>query len=705
MANMQGLSIAEMWKRVSYLRMLDILNNISGKLLLACFLILLSLKSNGESPRDSLKQLLNDKNLANRSEVLLNLFVRYRTIDFDSARYYAEESLKEAKIDKDSLMVVRAEYALGYLLSNNGFFIEAIEHFNRALKTAKNNNYRRRLKSTLNSLALTHYYEGSYDKSLEYHFESLKLREEDNNQQEIAIAANNIGLVYYQMQDFDKARLYYDRALDIKQSLNASGTESTYNNLGLAYQGLGNYPKALENFEKVIEICQVGCNDDLLVVAYTGAGAAYYNLNNSKEAENLYELALILALKNNFEMRTVTIYSNWARLLLDQEELDEAREYLDESQSIADKISLRKWQSLNAKLYAELFSKLGDFEKAYSFQQQYDSISKSIINETIARNMLDIQVDYQEKENLEKIASQDQEISRRNTLLYLSVVIIILISIILFILYRINQLRRKTNRELAEAKRTIEQQNNVLEEKVRERTKELKEANAALMKSNTDLDNFIYKTSHDIRGPLATLQGMCNVALIDINDQKSRDYFDKIGKTAFRLNEILSKLLIINQINNSLIAQNPIDLQGLSKEIVREQSFISGQNDIKVENKIGKLDNFQSDEVLLKIILGNMVSNAFKFHNSSNRVNSWVRLEAHRENGHLKLNVIDNGIGVDEKASSKIFEIFSRASEVSDTAGLGLYLVKLAVEKLHGKITHSKTDEGYTKFTVELPSN
>ncbi|MEM1408446.1 MAG: HAMP domain-containing sensor histidine kinase, partial [Bacteroidota bacterium] len=253
--------------------------------------------------------------------------------------------------------------------------------------------------------------------------------------------------------------------------------------------------------------------------------------------------------------------------------------------------------------------------------------------------------------------------------------------------------------------RTIEQQNNVLEEKVRERTKELKEANAALMKSNTDLDNFIYKTSHDIRGPLATLQGMCNVALIDINDQKSRDYFDKIGKTAFRLNEILSKLLIINQINNSLIAQNPIDLEYLSKEIVREQSFLSGHNDIKVENDIGKLDNFQSDEVLLRIIIGNLVSNAFKFHNSSNRVSSWVRLEAHRENGHLKLNVIDNGIGVDEKASNKIFEIFSKASEVSDTAGLGLYLVKLAVEKLHGKIDHSKTDEGHTKFTVELPLN
>ncbi|MEM7110486.1 MAG: HAMP domain-containing sensor histidine kinase, partial [Bacteroidota bacterium] len=259
-------------------------------------------------------------------------------------------------------------------------------------------------------------------------------------------------------------------------------------------------------------------------------------------------------------------------------------------------------------------------------------------------------------------------------------------------------------RQLSEAKNTIEQQNNILEEKVRERTKELNETNAALMKSNTDLDNFIYKTSHDIRGPLATLQGMCNVALIDIKDNKSRDYFEKIGHTAYRLNEILSKLLIINQINNSLISTDKIDLKELIKGIIKEHAALPGYSDIKVDNRINHLEHFESDEVLLKIILGNLISNAYKFHNSSNRVNSWIKLEGRRDNGHFQLEVIDNGIGVDDKASSKIFEIFSKASEVSDTAGLGLYLVKLAVEKLEGKIEHSKTEEGFTKFSVELPT-
>ncbi|MEM9681088.1 MAG: tetratricopeptide repeat protein, partial [Bacteroidota bacterium] len=466
-----------------------------------------------------------------KSQIYMDLFIVYRLNNYDSAKYFAEQALESALLERDSLMFVRAEYALGYLYRTNGFFIRSIDHYLKALKTAKNNGFAGRVKNTLNGLALAYYYDGRYDKSLEYHFESLKLREDDNDLEEIAIASNNIGLVYFQINDFDKALVYFKRTLEIERDIQLDGIVATYNNMGLAHGGLSEFEESLSNFTKAIEECESGCDDAYLVEAYNGAGSAHYGMGNSAKAEEYFSKALKVALKSNIETKIIIIYHNWAKLLLEGGNVDQAKIYLDSSQNLAEKLSYRKWESQNFQLYAKIFSAQKMFEKAYEYQKQYDSINQTILNETIARNMLDIQVDYQEKENLEKIASQDQEISRRNTLLYLSVVIIILISIILFILYRINQLRRKTNRELAEAKRIIEQQNNVLEEKVRERTKELKEANAALMKSNTDLDNFIYKTSHDIRGPLATLQGMCNVALIDIQEQKSRDYFDKIGKT------------------------------------------------------------------------------------------------------------------------------------------------------------------------------
>ncbi len=705
MAKMQFLTTClRMWLiKVNYIL---ILTSISS------FLIVIPCqKAFGQYDTDSLKRKLKSSKDSERSQLYMSLFMVYRLTDFDSASYYAKQALRQSMLDGDSLMVVRAEYALGYIMRSNGSFSKSIGHFSRALRTAKNNGFTDRVKSTLNGLALAYYYDGSYDKSLEYHFESLDLRELDNDPEEIAIASNNIGLVYLQIYDYEKALVYFNRSLDIEKSIEIGGIEGTYNNLGLAYNGLGQFSKALENFERVIQICKSGCNDAYVVEAYNGAGSAYFNLGEYDKAESYYKVALDLAIENDIETKTVVIYTNWVKLLLDQGRLDEASEYLELSHELAAKINYRKWQSLNYQLSGELHSKMNDYESAYLYYRKYDSINQAILNETIARNMLKIQVDYEERQNLERIRAQDQEISRRTTLLILSVIIIFLISVILFILYRINQLRKKANQQLSEANAIIEQQNkelmdvnNVLEEKVKERTKELKDTNAALLKSNTDLDNFIYKTSHDIRGPLATLQGMCNIALMDIEEPKSVDYFEKIGRTADRLNEILSKLLVINQINNSLITSNPIDVKRLIKDILIEYQQSPGANKIRVDNQVERMDNFKSDEVLLKIILNNLISNAYKFYNSSNRVDSWIRIDASQcNNGHVEFNVIDNGIGIDETAAGKIFEIFSKASEVSDSAGLGLYLVKLAVEKLDGTIAHSKTKEGYTQFKVELP--
>ena len=346
----------------------------------------------------------------------------------------------------------------------------------------------------------------------------------------------------------------------------------------------------------------------------------------------------------------------------------------------------------------------------FQYQTKYDSLNSAIMNEEIIKNLAQTQTEFHQRVNLETISQQEDEIDRRTTLIYLSVVIIFLVSIIGFILWRNNRSRQRVNQELSNANEIIERQNreltdvnNVLEEKVKDRTKELKEANAALIKSNTDLDTFIYKTSHDIRGPLATLHGMCNVALIDIDDPKALDYFQKLGKTADRLNEILSKLLVINQINNSIICIEEVNINEMVDDVVNESRLLSNGQELDVQTNIQDRLIFGSDKDLVKIIFNNLINNAFKFYNSSDRVKSFVRINALRNGKKVDISVVDNGIGIDEKGADKIFEIFSKASEVADSAGLGLYLVKLAIEKLEGDIYLNKTSEGYTEFKVTLP--
>ncbi|UII29937.1 tetratricopeptide repeat-containing sensor histidine kinase [Fulvivirga ulvae] len=664
-----------------------------------------------QSKIDSLKERAESDNFEAKSNALMELFIAYRLTDLDSALYFAEQSQDLSYEYGDSLMIVRTEIAVGYVYQEKGFYQLAIDHFQNALHIARRNQFKDREKFVLNNLGLTYYYYGKYDEALQYHFQSLSLREEENNQLEIAISCNNIGLVYYQIKDYNKAIEYFKRSLEIKKSLkDESKIEGTLINLGLCFSDLNNYDEAVNNFTRVLKLCERnGCEDRIKVDALNGAGLAYHSLDNVEQAELYLRDAMEIATNVGLQSHVVNNAHYLARIKKEKGSIKEALELLNDSQDLAEKIDSRVWINKNYKLYGEIYALLKDFERAYEYQSKYDSLSGLILNEEVIQNLANIQINYQERENLETISLQKSEISRRTTLLILSIIIIFLAVVILVILFRNNQLRRKVNRKLYEANEAIEKQNleltnmnTVLEERVRERTQELNESNAALLKSNNELDNFIYKTSHDIRGPLATLQGVCNVALIDIEDKKSIDYFSKLSKTAERLNEILSKLLVINQINNSLISDEHIDFDTMITDIICEQQNAKTLKAISVEKEVQCDLQFRSDQDLLRIILTNLISNAFKFYNTSGRVDSFINIKVF-SNDRLHVQVIDNGIGIDENVSYKIFEIFSKASDMSDTAGLGLYLVKLAVEKLGGDITLSKARGSFTQFEVVLP--
>ncbi|HEY5692473.1 MAG TPA: hypothetical protein VIS49_13530 [Cyclobacteriaceae bacterium] len=96
---------------------------------------------------------------------------------------------------------------------------------------------------------------------------------------------------------------------------------------------------------------------------------------------------------------------------------------------------------------------------------------------------------------------------------------------------------------------------------MKERTRELVETNKSLIEVNEEMDNFIYKTSRDIRGPLASLKGICYVAMMDIKNKEVLECLRKLDTSAVRLNAILSRLFIINQINHSLLTPEPVDFK------------------------------------------------------------------------------------------------------------------------------------------------
>jgi signal transduction histidine kinase len=198
---------------------------------------------------------------------------------------------------------------------------------------------------------------------------------------------------------------------------------------------------------------------------------------------------------------------------------------------------------------------------------------------------------------------------------------------------------------------------------------------------------------------------MCNVALLDVKDPVALDYLKKLDATAERLNSILTRLVIINQINNSKLSTERIDFKLIVNDVLMLEKKKGLPPDLKISIEIDPGAFIESAKELVRIVLENLIDNAIKFYNDSERVDSFMNIRVMQlPDGSAKVRVIDNGIGISESNPGKLFQMFSRASERSETGGIGLYITKTATEKIGGKVGLLTTPEGYTEFYVVFPA-
>ncbi len=388
---------------------------------------------------------------------------------------------------------------------------------------------------------------------------------------------------------------------------------------------------------------------------------------------------------------------------------DASIENLDEAIGIADETQF----SLNLLIFISLtrryMIRLAIINKHLSIRAKYIQLKDSVYSADLIKNLAKVQTDFEERENKATIAANKEVIKRQVRLNIAIGVITILAFLLVFVLYRSNLVKKRVNNALSDAKATIEAQNRELsrlnkdlEKTVDTRTAELQVSNTSLHRVNAELDNFIYKTSHDIRGPLASLKGMCNVAIMDVKDETALGYLRKLEITAERLNTILTRLLIINQINHSTPGKDHIDFDSMVHDVILLEKKKGMPPRFKINSEIQERITFFSDKELIRIILENLIDNAIKFHNDSERIDPFVTIKVTKKDSQIDIRVIDNGIGIDEEDSEKVFQMFSRASERSETGGIGLYLTRTAAEKLGGTVSISTTLEGFTEFRVRF---
>lgn len=232
----------------------------------------------------------------------------------------------------------------------------------------------------------------------------------------------------------------------------------------------------------------------------------------------------------------------------------------------------------------------------------------------------------------------------------------------------------------------------------------LEEERMKLTKTNKEMDSFFYSTSHDLRAPIASLLGLANLARLELRDPMALHYFELVENRVRKMDNVIADILQLARSAKADLKMERVDFNKLLQDVITDIKFNSGAKAISLRYQANSNYFLQSDYAQLRIILGNLIGNAVKYH-FLQQEDPYIAVRFIVLAYEIVIEVEDNGIGIDKEYHEKIFTMFYRASTQSEGTGLGLYIAMEAVSKLNGTIAvRSELGKG-SLFTVRLPKN
>jgi len=621
----------------------------------------------------------------------------------------------------DSLRIVKAQYARGFIYRRLDSVSQAIRALEDALPIAKRNNYNEELSKILNTIAICYSFSGNPDKALAFHFQSIDLNERLGNKEDIAITYNNIGLVYFKLRDYYNALIFYQKSLDVKNAIsNGYDLDRVLVNMALCYNQLERYKEAEEFIKRGLQICKSECDSVFLMDAELGLGVASSQQSRKEEAIRHFQSSLQIARQLNDKRYQIENLWNLALVSNSQQHPAAALVLLKEAEKIATTTNYSLSLIDIYKLYSKIYRTQNDFQNASIYQSKYIELKDSIYSGDLIRNLAKVQTNFAERENIKTIKEKDlilelrqQLIDRQFTQIFFVVAVTFLSLGMVLLLLVTNRKQKQASATVAMARNKIEEQNKQLEDqnkeldkKVKERTKELSESNRQLTDVNSELDNFLYKSSHDLSGPLASLLGLVNLAYMEPKDEFHQlrllgDLTSQIEK----MSKMLSRLSLVSEVNHASLESQKIDLEKALSALFEFEKKTYQSSNVQLSFTIQSDVELVSDKLLFETIVENLVTNGIKFYNSNNRAQRFVHVEISKAGSMVCIRVSDNGLGIASIPDQDVFRMFMRGSERSETGGVGLYLTKICVNRLGGNIQLEQTSGDGSTFLVQLPAD
>ena len=543
--------------------------------------------------------------------------------------------------------------------------------------------------------------------------ESLKLSKKAleaslllENPKLITLSYNSIAGNLEEIHEEDQALEYYNKALVYaNQSKDATKFKLwIYNNIGNIYTfKRKNYEQGLDYYKKAYNHAVNQKDSSALVLISMNLAATYFKkfdyengiqyLNYSEKNINLFKypdtecyLNILLGMKNSFFKKN-----------------EFAQMHFEEAIKIASENAIDAYLIEAYSNYSNHFNTIGDFENAFFYFKKEKEISDKIFQLEKIKNadLLAMKIELEEtKRAISKIESeknnQNATLEKSKTLVVLFLVLLLVMSLLVFTLYKNNKYKIKINKYL-------EVKNQELQ-KAKEQAEE-----ASKLKTQ-----FISTISHELRTPLYGVVGITNMLADEHKELKKSPHLNSLKFSARYLLSLVNDLLQINRIEeNKVVLENlTFNLEDEIYMVSKSLSYMAERNNNKIKTTIDSSipEVLVGDKLRLSQIVMNLVSNALKFTNHG-EVSIEARLVAKEATkSSIEFIIKDTGVGIAAKDLDKIFDKFVQIDRKEDDyqgTGLGLSIVKKLIKLFQSEIrVESEEGVGTTfYFTIVFDSN
>lgn len=631
---------------------------------------------------------------AARSMVMFN-YGRYHHAlgGIDSALSYHRAALamrrQLASPDKDELLA-RSLNGMGVAFDDGGYGDSAFTYYTQALQHAESAGNLEIQSSVLANIGTHLFDQHEHRKAIGYLKRGLQIDQQRGDQTDLTTTMSNLGMAYLRLSLFDSSLYYHQEALRLRRQLdNMMEVARSLNNIGQVYREMDNRNEAAEYFRQSLELKR-------------GVG-------------NTYEVARTL--------------NNLGKLYTEMGQYGNALVYLREAQGIVDTLHVQPVRYATYKALAQAAAGQGQYAQAFAYQVRADSIEDAIHSAEREATVQELHAKYassQKEKQIAELRSQsvmaDLEAARTRQWLYLLVgglvfVGLLVVTVFFAFLFKNGQNRRLQllNRVLADRNAEIAAKNEEiylqslllsarneeihgingdLERMVAERT-------AKLAQSNAELDLFLYQSSHALRGPLMRVAGLAAILKGDPAQDGALLLLDKLEYTVRGMDRMLHKLMDAAELHGRALVASQVDLKQAIQSTLADISAQSSYPECEVRTDYQLRSATLPDRFAFEAVLRNALENALHFRQRGRA--HVIEVQAERQGEALLLRIRDNGIGIPVAELSKLGNMFHRASAQSNGMGLGLYVLRMALERVGGRFVVTSEEGLWTEIRVEMP--